>query len=30
LTSLATTQAQMLGIVSPSAAEGEELMLIYE
>lgn len=30
ITSLATTQAQMLGIGSPSAAEGEELTIIYE
>ena len=30
MTSLATTQAEILGIMAPSAAEGEEITIIYE
>ncbi|MBO5687826.1 MAG: alkaline phosphatase family protein [Alistipes sp.] len=30
MTSLAATEAEMLGITSPSAAEGEEITIIYE
>jgi hypothetical protein len=30
MTSLAATQAEILGIMAPSAAEGEEITIIYE